>query len=123
MPRVCSGYSLPAPTTNDLAGVCVFSNYFYLVGGNATMLRSGDGTNWSKVSVSGAAGSTDLSGLTASTNLIVATGDQGLIMTSPDGVNWTKRAAGLTTNGLIRVRCVSGGFLAVWRERHHSEEH
>ena len=66
---------MPAPTTNDLAAVCAFSNNYYLAGANATLLRSADGTNWTTVSVS-AAGATDFSGLAASTNLIVAVGDR-----------------------------------------------
>ena len=104
-------YSLPAPVTNDLAGLCTFSNNFFLAGSSATMLRSADGTNWTKLSVP-AAGTTDLAGLAASTNLIVAVGDGGLIVTSPDGNTWTSRASG-TTNGLLRVRCLNGSFLAV----------
>jgi hypothetical protein len=91
-------HSLPAPTTNDLTALCTFSNSYFLAGGNATMLRSANGTNWTRVSVP-AAGTTDLSGLAASTNLIVAVGDQGLILTSPDGAAWTQRTSG-TTNGL-----------------------
>jgi hypothetical protein len=102
-------YSLPAPTTNDLAGVCVFSNSFYLAGGNATLLKSGDGTNWTKLSVPT---TNYISGLAASSNMIVATGDQGLIMTSPDGNTWTKRVSG-TTNWLFRTRCLNGRFLAM----------
>ncbi|MGO8925782.1 MAG: hypothetical protein ACLQU3_02635 [Limisphaerales bacterium] len=103
--------SLPAPTANDLAAICTFSNSFFLAGAGATMLRSANGTNWTTVSVPAAAG-TDLSGLAASTNLIVAVGDKGLILTSPDGSTWTQRASG-TTNGLLRVHCLDGLFLAV----------
>ncbi|MGA2747986.1 MAG: hypothetical protein ABSG59_04345 [Verrucomicrobiota bacterium] len=105
-------YSLPAPagTTNDLAGIGVFSNNFFLVGGNGTLLNSPDGTNWSKV----ASGTSNyLSGIAAFTNgLLVLTGNQGAILTSPDGINWTSRASG-TTNWLYRLRCLNGGLLAV----------
>src|SRR5207302_1163858 len=38
-------YALPAPTTNDLAGVCAFGTNFVLVGGNGTALTSPNGTN------------------------------------------------------------------------------
>jgi hypothetical protein len=103
--------SLPAPTTNDLAGLCTFSNSFFLAGSSATMLRSPDGTNWSKMSLP-AGVTNDLAGLAASTNLIVGVGDQGTILTSPNGVNWTAQASH-TTNGLIRVRYLNGFFLAV----------
>ena len=103
--------SLPAPTTNDIVGVCAFSNKFYLAGGNATMLSSSNGTNWSRVAVP-AAGSIDLSGLAASSNTLVAVGDQGLILSSLDGVNWLKQTSG-TAYGLFRVRYFNGYFLAL----------
>jgi len=105
-------YSLPAPagTTNDLAGVCTFSNNIYLVGGNGTLLNSPDGTNWTAL----ASGTTNyLSGIATYTNgLLVLTGNEGTILTSPDGANWTKRTSG-TTNWLYRLRCVNGKLLAV----------
>jgi hypothetical protein len=100
---------LPAPTTNDLAAVGMFRSNFLLAGGNATLLRSGDGTNWSRVSVPATG---YISGLACNTNLAVSVGDRGLILTSPDGVSWTKRASG-TTSWLFRVRYLLGNFLAV----------
>jgi hypothetical protein len=103
--------SLLAPTTNDLVATCAYSNTFFAAGANATLLRSANGTNWTKVSMPAASGA-DLSGLAASTNLLVAVADKGLIFTSPDGVNWTKATSG-TTNGLFRVRYLRGVFLAV----------
>lgn len=107
-----SWYSKPAPagTTNDLAGVCTFSNKFYLVGGNGTLLNSPDGTNWTRLT-SGT--SNYLSGIAAHTNgLLVLTGNEGTILTSPNGTNWTSRTAG-TTNWLYRVRCLNGKLLTV----------
>src|SRR4029077_8984389 len=98
-------YALPAPTTNDLAAVAVFNNKYYLAGGNGTLLSSPDGTNWTKVSL---ATSADLSGLAASSNTMVLTGDQGVIFSSANGSTWTQRAAGLTSNGLFRVRYLGG---------------
>lgn len=102
-------FAQPAPTTNDLAGVCSFGTNFLLVGGNGTVLLSSDGTNWSKVSVPT---TNYLSGLAASANLLVATGDRGVILTSANGRNWTQRASG-TTNWLFRIRWLNGSFLAV----------
>lgn len=105
-------FSLPAPagTTNDLAGVCTFSNRFYLAGGSGTLLSSSDGTNWSKLT-SGTANY--LSGLAVHTNgLLAATGNEGTILTSPNGVTWTSRTSG-TTNWLYRVRSLAGRLLAV----------
>jgi hypothetical protein len=104
--------SLPAPTTNDLAAVCAFKNSFFLAGGNATLLRSANGTNWAQVPLPPAVGTTDLSGLAGSTNLLVAVGDQGMILTSSDGTTWTQQASH-TSNGLLHVRCLCGVFLVV----------
>jgi hypothetical protein len=105
-------YSLPAPaaTTNDLAGIGTFSNNYYLVGGNGTLLRSPDGTNWTKL----ASGITNyLSGIASYTNnLMVLTGNNGIILTSPDGLHWSSQPSG-TTNWLYRLRCVNGALLAV----------
>jgi hypothetical protein len=102
-------YAQPAPTTNDLAGVCSYGSNFFLAGGNGTMLLSADGTNWSKASVPT---TNYLSGLAPSTNLLVVAGDQGVIFTSQDGRNWTKRASG-TTNWLFRVRWLDTYFIAM----------
>ena len=105
-------YPLPAPaaTTNDLAGIGTFSNSFYLVGGNGTLLSSPDGTNWSKL----ASGTTNyLSGIVSYTNnLLVLTGNDGTILTSPNGLHWFNQPSG-TTNWLYRVRCLNGTLLAV----------
>jgi len=98
----------PAATTNDLARVCAFNGSFYLAGGNGTLLRSADATNWTRLSVPT---TNYISGLAPGTNLLVATGDQGLILTSPDGSTWTKRASG-TTNWLWRAGWLNGCFLA-----------
>jgi hypothetical protein len=82
-------YSLPAPasTTNDLAGIGVFHDNYYLVGGNGTLLTSAGGTNWTQL----ASGTENyLSGIADFTNdLLVLTGNKGTILTSPDGTNWT----------------------------------
>jgi hypothetical protein len=103
-------YSLPAPTTNDLAGVCTTINGFCLVGGNGTLLNSADGTNWAQISVPT---TNYLSGIANSTNgQWVITGDQGTILTSADGTNWSKVTSG-TTNWLYRLRCLDGLLLAV----------
>jgi hypothetical protein len=104
--------SLPAPmgTTNDLAGVCTYSNKFFLAGGNGTLLSSSNGTNWAQ-QVSGT--TNYLSGLAGFTNgLLVAAGNEGTVITSPDGTNWIKRTTG-TTNWLYRLRCLNGRLLAM----------
>jgi len=105
-------YPQPAPagTTNDLSGICTFSNKFFLVGARGTLLSSDNGTNWSKQ----ASGTTnDLSGITAFTNgLLVVVGDHGTNLTSANGTNWSRLVSG-TTNGLSRVHCLAGRLLAV----------
>jgi hypothetical protein len=99
----------PAGTTNDLAGVCVFSNCIYLVGGNGTILNSANGTNWTE-QTSGT--SNYLSGIAVATNgLLILTGNEGTILTSSNGVNWTSRTSG-TTNWLYRTRCINGRLLS-----------
>ena len=100
----------PAGTTNDLAGVGVFSNNFYLVGGNGTVLNSANGTNWAKLT----SGTTNyLSGIATATNgLLVLTGNEGTILTSTNGTNWISRTSG-TTNWLYHMRCINGLLLAV----------
>jgi hypothetical protein len=105
-------YSMPAPagTTNDLAGIGVFSNTFYLIGGNGTILNSPDGTNWARLT---SPTSNYLSGISGYTNgLLVLTGNEGTILTSPNGTTWTTRTSG-TTNWIYRLRCVGGRLLAV----------
>jgi hypothetical protein len=107
--------SMPAPaqTTNDLAGVGQYGTNYFLAGDNATLLRSSDGTNWTRVTLPVSAVTTNfISGLAASSNLMVATGDQGLILTSPDGATWTNHSYS-TSNWLFRVRYLNGTFLAV----------
>jgi hypothetical protein len=112
-------YSLPAPaqTTNDLAAVCAFGTNFFLVGGNATLLASSNGTNWGKISVPTNVIPTNnyISGLAVSTNLLVAAGDEGLLVRSLDGTNWTKCTVSpsVGTNWLYRVRWLDGWFVAV----------
>ena len=101
--------SLPAPTTNDLTAVGVYSNRYYLAGSSGTLLASADGTNWVHYHVPV---NNDLSGIAASTNQLVVVGDYGCIITSTNGTNWTQRTSG-TGNGLFRAQWINGIFLAL----------
>lgn len=101
--------SLPAPTTQDLSAVGVYSNRYYLAGSAGTLLASADGTNWIHYSVPI---TNDLAGIAASTNQIVIVGDDGSIITSANGTNWTARSSG-THNGLFRARWLNGLFLVI----------
>ena len=120
-------YPQPAPagTTNDLAGLCVFSRHFYLVGDHGTLLSSPNGTNWTKQT----SGTTnDLSGITVFTNavftngLLVATGNDGTLLTSTNGANWVTVLSGgtnrlthttATTNDLYRAHAFQDRLLVV----------
>jgi hypothetical protein len=126
-------YSLtvPAGTTNDLSGVCTFSNKFFLAGGNGSILTL-NFTNWATLNSSNVNAllgghnwitnnstvASDLASITVFTNsvltngLLVACGDQGKILTSANGTNWTSVASGVNT-GLLRVRCLNGRLLVV----------
>jgi len=123
--------SAPAGTTNDFAGVCTFSNKFYLVAGSGMIFTLGfnnwaslnatnvnallGGSNWStnRTSVTN-----DLSGITVFTNsvftngLLVACGDQGKILISGNGTSWTNVASGVNT-GLLRLHGFNGRLLVV----------
>ena len=96
--------SLPAPTTNELTAVGVYSNRYYLAGSSGTLFASTNGTNWLKYPMPV---TNDLSGITTSTNQMVVVGDYGCIITSTNGTNWTQRSSG-TTNGLFRVHWFNG---------------
>ena len=95
----------PAPTTNDLQGICQFNGQFIVTGGNGVVLASTNATNW----VVRSTGSTNvLSSVVNWPGGLVAVGKGGTILTSPDATNWTPRAAGLTTNWVYRVRYLNG---------------
>jgi hypothetical protein len=101
---------IPPPTTNDLHGVAFFNNQYYISGGSGTILRSVDGQTWTKLTTSTTA---YISGMEVYSSGMVAVGDQGTILTSPDGSTWTQRAAGLTTNWMLRVHNLGGELIAV----------
>jgi hypothetical protein len=99
----------PRPTTDDLQGVSVFRNMYFVTGDNGTVLTSADGTNWTKRVTPTIA---LLSSVAASSDVIVATGDDGAILTSQDGLSWTNQNSA-TGNWLYRVRYLAGQFISV----------
>lgn len=101
--------SLPAPTTNELTAVGVYSNRYYLTGSSGTLLTSTNGTNWVRYHVPV---TNDLSGIAAATNQLVIVGDNGCILSSANGTNWTQRFSG-TTSGLFRAHWFNGIFVAL----------
>jgi hypothetical protein len=100
----------PAPTANDLQGVCHDGSRFILSGGNGTILTSHTGTNWTSRSTP------TTSFLMSVANFpggLVAVGEHGTILTSGDGgTNWTAQISG-TTNWLMQVRWLNDRLLAV----------
>jgi len=99
----------PRFTTNDLQGVCVFSNLFVVTGDNGKIYTSANGTNWTQHSTTV---TRFLSSVTAWPGGLVASGDNGNIHTSPNGITWTKRTTS-TTNWLYRVRYLGDKLIAV----------
>ncbi|HWN95532.1 MAG TPA: hypothetical protein VNT99_10900, partial [Methylomirabilota bacterium] len=100
----------PRFTTNDLQGICVFSNLFVATGDNGKVFTSPNGTNnWTQRNTPV---TRFLSCVTPWPGGLVASGDNGNILTSPDGITWTKRTTS-TTNWLYRVRYLGGKLIAV----------
>jgi hypothetical protein len=101
--------ALPAPTTNDLQGVCFDGSRFILCGGNGTLLTSTNGTNWTQRATPANA---FLMSVTTFNRSWVAVGEGGVILTSLDSTNWVRQTSG-TTNWLSQVRCLNGQLLAL----------
>jgi hypothetical protein len=99
---------LPAPATNDLAGVLYDGYQFILSGDNGTILTSPNGTNWTKRATPATAFVTSLA---QSPSGLVAVGDNGSILRSTDGVSWAMQQ--ITTNWLSQVRYLNGILIAV----------
>src|SRR5260221_107562 len=102
-------YSMPALTTNDLHGVGIFADHYFITGGNGTLLSTPDGTNWT---VPASPSTNYLSSIAAFPGGAVVVGDAGTILTSTDGLSWTKRASG-TTNWIYRLGYLQGSLIAV----------
>ena len=102
----------PRPTTNDLQGVGVFRNLYFVTGDNGTILSSPNGTNWTPCVPCVTLTSALLSSVAASPTVVVATGDTGAILTSQDGLIWTPQSSA-TANWLFRVRYLAGQFISV----------
>lgn len=103
--------ALPAPTTNDLHGVGVFTNQIFTVGGNGTILKYNGGVNWTRMAAPTTA---YLSSVESFAGGLVAVGDGGTVLTSPNGTSWTKvNLSPPTTNWLYRVRCLNGTLVAI----------
>jgi hypothetical protein len=99
----------PAPTTEDLQGVCHWDNRTFVTGNAGLVLSSMDGVDW----VSRRAPTPHfLSGITGFPGGLVATGNRGAVVYSPDGETWS----GLeppTTNWIYRVRWVNDQLMGV----------
>ncbi len=103
-------HTLPAPTVNDLQGVCFDGQQFILAGGNGTILTSPNGTNWTTRTTPT---TKFLMSVASFPGGLVAVGDDGAILTSANrGTNWTQRTSG-TTNWLTQVRWLNDRLIAV----------
>ncbi len=103
-------HPLPAPTVNDLQGVCFDGQQFILAGGNGTILTSPNGTGWTLRSTPT---TKFLMSVASFPGGLVAVGDDGAIITSANqGTNWTQRTSG-TTNWLSQVRWLNDRLVAV----------
>jgi photosystem II stability/assembly factor-like uncharacterized protein len=87
--------------------------YYIIVGDNGTILRSTDGSTWTKIS---SGGNTQLRNITMpSSSMIIAYGDNGVVLTSADyGLTWTQRTTGSSEriHGLSYVSATSKYLLA-----------
>jgi len=100
----------PAPTANDLQGVCHDGSQFILSGGNGTILTSATGTNWTLRSTPT---SSFLMSVANFPGGLVAVGEEGTIITSTNnGANWGTQTSG-TTNWLSQVRWLNDRLIAV----------
>lgn len=100
----------PAPTINDLQGICFDGVQFVVSGGNGTLLTSTSGTNWTKRNV---AADAFLMSLAAFPGGLVCVGEDGTVLVSGDhGTNWISQDSG-TTNWLSAVRWTGDRLVAV----------
>ncbi|MBL9135811.1 MAG: hypothetical protein JNK85_08085 [Verrucomicrobiales bacterium] len=97
-------------TTNTLQGVTWDGQQYVVVGGNGTVLRSPDGTNWTLGRIQ--TSKRLFSSVARSGATWVATGASGSLYTSENAVDWTERNQG-TTNWIYRARPVAGQWVAV----------
>ncbi|MCF7709474.1 MAG: hypothetical protein K9N52_11295 [Verrucomicrobia bacterium] len=101
--------TVTSPTSNDLQGVTVFNDKYYVSGGNGTIMSSVDGTNWTTHPTPTGA---FLSSLATYPGGIVAVGADGSILSSTNGHDWRHVDSG-TTNWIYRVRRLHDKLIAV----------
>jgi hypothetical protein len=99
-----------APTENDLQGVVVNDNQFFVSGGEGQILSSPDGTNWV---VHPTQSTAFISSLASFGEGIVATGDEGTILYSSTGSDWSAQEHGLQEDWIFKVRYLNGHLVAV----------
>jgi hypothetical protein len=95
-PNGTNGWVQPASrTTNLLSSVTDWPGGLIAVGKNGTLLRSPDGSQWTKVSL----GLTNwLYRVRWLNQQLVAVGQGGKILTSANGLTWTSRTSGTTSS-------------------------
>jgi hypothetical protein len=99
----------PAPTTEDLQGVCHWNDRYFVTGNAGLVLSSADGDAW----VSHHAPTPQfLSGITSFPGGMVASGTRGAVVYTPDGESWTALGP-FSTNWIYRVRWVNDQLMGV----------
>jgi len=99
----------PAPTTEDLQGVCHWNDRYFVTGNEGLILSSDDGEDWAAVR---APTTSFLSSITGFSGGLVATGHRGAVVRSPDGDTWSAIPP-VSTNWIYRVRWLNEGLVAV----------
>jgi hypothetical protein len=89
---------ISSPTTNDLAGITVFTNAVYTngllvaCGDKGCILSSTDGISWNATNVA----TTGLLRVRSLNARLLALGENGMLLTSTNGTGWTKVPSGVT---------------------------
>lgn len=112
----------PSFTSDGLNSVASSSTQIVVVGENAVVWYSANGSNWTQGAITGLSHTATLSGVAFGNGIFVAVGDKtgtgstdpGFIITSVDGITWVERSSQyITTNNLHNVVFSDGYFYAV----------
>ena len=112
----------PSFTANGLNSVASSPTQIVVVGENATVWYSTNGSNWTQGTITGLTHTATLTGVAYGNGIFVAVGskvdtdsiDPGFIITSVNGITWVERSSRfITTQNLHNVSFADGFFYAV----------
>ena len=112
----------PSFTANGLNSVASSPAQIVVVGENATVWYSTNGSNWTQGTITGLTHTATLTGVAYGNGIFVAVGskvdtdsiDPGFIITSVNGITWVERSSRfITTQNLHNVSFADGFFYAV----------